>query len=184
MNDITPNVTQESGNSPQHTPQKSDGSKFLGLLLMILGVIGAVYSTTVTAIAMVWIGILLMIGATLQFIFAFSAEDAKGLMFSVLLSIMAMMAGVFVLAYPLKASIFFTLIIVLYLFAGGILRLILAFYAQEKWVRRSFIFSGIISLVLGFLIWSHWPVSGLWVIGLFISIELFFAGLSMFVRSR
>ncbi len=35
---------------------------------------------------------------------------------------------------------------------------------------------GIITLVLGVLVLSQWPVSGLWVIGLFIGIDLIFYG--------
>jgi len=36
--------------------------------------------------------------------------------------------------------------------------------------------NGLITLVLGVLIWRQWPVSGLWVIGMFIGIDLLFAG--------
>ncbi len=36
--------------------------------------------------------------------------------------------------------------------------------------------SGIITLILGILVWAQWPVSGLWIIGLFIGIHLIFAG--------
>jgi len=38
--------------------------------------------------------------------------------------------------------------------------------------------SGIISLLLGLAIWRQWPLSGLWVIGLFVGIEMLFSGLS------
>ena len=35
---------------------------------------------------------------------------------------------------------------------------------------------GIIAFVLGLLVWTQWPASGLWVIGLFIGIDLIFYG--------
>jgi len=35
-----------------------------------------------------------------------------------------------------------------------------------------------VSLILGVGIWRQWPLSGLWVIGLFIGIEMLFSGLS------
>ena len=36
--------------------------------------------------------------------------------------------------------------------------------------------SGLITLLLGILVLAQWPVSGLWVIGLFVGIELLFYG--------
>ena len=36
--------------------------------------------------------------------------------------------------------------------------------------------SGILNVLLGLLIWAQWPLSGLWVIGLFVGIELIFSG--------
>ncbi len=38
------------------------------------------------------------------------------------------------------------------------------------------LFNGIITLILGIIIWRQWPVSGLWVIGLFIGIDLIISG--------
>jgi uncharacterized membrane protein HdeD (DUF308 family) len=39
--------------------------------------------------------------------------------------------------------------------------------------------SGILSLILGVLIWAQWPASGLWVIGLLVGIQLLFTGWSL-----
>jgi uncharacterized membrane protein HdeD (DUF308 family) len=38
--------------------------------------------------------------------------------------------------------------------------------------------SGLVSVVLGVAIWKQWPLSGLWVIGLFVGIEMLTSGLS------
>jgi uncharacterized membrane protein HdeD (DUF308 family) len=38
--------------------------------------------------------------------------------------------------------------------------------------------NGIISVCLGISIWQQWPYSGLWVIGLFVGIEMLFCGWS------
>ena len=37
---------------------------------------------------------------------------------------------------------------------------------------------GIIDLVLGVMIWQEWPASALWVVGLFIGINLVFRGIN------
>ena len=36
--------------------------------------------------------------------------------------------------------------------------------------------SGVLSLLLGILIWKQWPEASLWVIGLFVGIEVLFTG--------
>ena len=38
--------------------------------------------------------------------------------------------------------------------------------------------NGVVSVILGAGIWREWPLSGLWVIGLFVGIEMLFGGLS------
>jgi uncharacterized membrane protein HdeD (DUF308 family) len=37
---------------------------------------------------------------------------------------------------------------------------------------------GIIDLILGVLIWQEWPASALWVISLFVGIDLLFRGIN------
>jgi uncharacterized membrane protein HdeD (DUF308 family) len=38
--------------------------------------------------------------------------------------------------------------------------------------------NGIVTLILGVLIWREWPESALWVIGMFVGIDMLFAGWS------
>lgn len=40
------------------------------------------------------------------------------------------------------------------------------------WALRN----GPITLLLGIFVWAHWPSTGLWVIGMFIGIDLIFSG--------
>jgi uncharacterized membrane protein HdeD (DUF308 family) len=39
--------------------------------------------------------------------------------------------------------------------------------------------SGIVSLLLGMLIWSQWPLSGVWAVGLLVGINILFSGWSL-----
>jgi uncharacterized membrane protein HdeD (DUF308 family) len=43
------------------------------------------------------------------------------------------------------------------------------------------VLNGIISLLLGVLVLAQWPVTGLWVIGTFVGIELLFYGVAWIV---
>jgi uncharacterized membrane protein HdeD (DUF308 family) len=38
--------------------------------------------------------------------------------------------------------------------------------------------SGVLSILLACAVWSQWPAAGLWVIGLFVGVEMIASGLS------
>lgn len=155
----------------------------LGLALMMLGIWGSVYSVTVTTVAMLWIGVIIIVAGTLQCIYAFFADHWQGILFHLILGAIALAIGIFIIAYPLKASTIFTLIIGCLLVASGILRIIFSLNIRQTNIWWLIFLIGAISLILGILILSHWPVSGLWVIGFFISIEVFLIGWSMLITS-
>ena len=78
------------------------------------------------------------------------------------------------------SAVWFTFLIAAFLFASGITRIIIGFQIRDQvkgwgWT----VFGGIASVVLAVMIFAKWPVSGLWVIGLFIAIEMIMQGTSM-----
>ena len=87
-----------------------------------------------------------------------------------------MLAGISIMADPLAASALFTLLLAGALVGIGVMRLIIAF--QLRGAKNWFwpLIGGIAAMVLGFMILARWPVSGLWVIGLFVAIEMIFGG--------
>ena len=79
------------------------------------------------------------------------------------------------MVHPLQAAIEMTLIISIFLMVSGIFRTIFAISERFNgwgWV----VFNGAITFMLGLLIYRQWPLSGLWVIGLFIGIDLLLNG--------
>ena len=70
-----------------------------------------------------------------------------------------------------------TLVLGFALIASGIMRIALAFSMKEEmpWVWVAL--SGAITFLLGLIILAHWPVSGLYILGLFLGIDLIIAGL-------
>jgi hypothetical protein len=58
------------------------------------------------------------------------------------------------------------------LIASGIMRLILAFNMKEGAPWLWVVLSGLIALALGVIILIHWPVSGLYILGIFLGVDL------------
>jgi uncharacterized membrane protein HdeD (DUF308 family) len=84
-------------------------------------------------------------------------------------------AGVIIIDRPLEAAILYTLIMAVFFFVEGLFRIIAAISGRFRdwgWV----LLSGVITLLLGVLIWKQWPISGLWVVGMFLGIDMIVNG--------
>jgi uncharacterized membrane protein HdeD (DUF308 family) len=82
----------------------------------------------------------------------------------------------------MSGALVLTLIMAIYFMVIGILRIISALamrFPSWGWV----LFSGVITFILGIMIKSQWPATGLWVIGLFIGIDMIFSGWSYVMLS-
>src|SRR5262249_62379453 len=77
---------------------------------------------------------------------------------------------------PLLAAAVLPLVLGIALVVGGIMRIILAFGMKEGMPWMWIVLSGVITLLLGVIILSHWPVSSLYVLGIFLGVDLIFAG--------
>ncbi|MFQ5938273.1 MAG: HdeD family acid-resistance protein [Acidiferrobacterales bacterium] len=150
----------------------------LGIVFIILGAIGLGMLFALTLASVVFFGVLLLIGGGVQFADAFKCKGWKGVVWHVLMAVLYVVAGIAVITDPVLASALLTLVLAGTIAGAGIVRVILAFQhrGSKGWVWT--LVSGIISILLGLIIFAKWPVSGLWVIGLFVAIELIISGWS------
>jgi uncharacterized membrane protein HdeD (DUF308 family) len=154
----------------------------LGIVLIVLGTI-AIGSTFVMTIASVFFfGWLLIIGGVMEVIHAFWHKRWAGFFLDLLTGILYVVAGWMMATNPQESALLLTLIIAMFLVFEGVFRIVAALaarYPHWGWV----LFNGVISLVLGVMIWWQWPYSGLWVIGLFVGIEMLLNGWSLVMLS-
>jgi len=144
----------------------------LGIVFVILGFIGLGMTFAVTMASVLMFGILLLIGAGVQFVDAAKCKGWKGIILHVLIALLYLVAGISAIRDPLGASAMLTLLISGTLIIVGAARCIMAF--QMRGFRNWFwpLLGGVVSIILGVVILANWPISGLWVIGLFVSVEL------------
>jgi uncharacterized membrane protein HdeD (DUF308 family) len=149
----------------------------LGIIFMIAGVIalGSVVMATVSAVLIV--GIMMIMAGVAEIIAAFNVKDWGKFALWMLLGLLYVAAGVICIVDPLAAAVILTLMVGAALVVGGILRMVLAWNMREAgkpwgWV----VVSGIISLLLGLMIIAQWPYSGVYVLGIFLGIDLIFIG--------
>jgi uncharacterized membrane protein HdeD (DUF308 family) len=150
----------------------------LGILMVVLGVIAIGASVFVTLATMVFVGCLMLAGGILQTIHAIAMRGWGGFYIDLMAGVLYTVVGFVIVAHPGATAVALTLLIAVLLILGGIFRILIALavsYQNRLWL----ILHGVVNLLLGFMIWHEWPVSGLWVIGLFIGIDMLFNGWSL-----
>ena len=150
----------------------------IGIIMVILGTIGISATFALTLTTVTFFGFLILIGGGFQLIDAFS-HKGWSLVGNILISLLYLAVGYIMVKNPMLASATLTLFIAWALIAIGIMRMIVAFRIKgvPGWIWT--LISGIAAIVLGVMILNNWPESGLWVIGMFIAIELIFNGWGM-----
>ncbi|NOR80531.1 MAG: HdeD family acid-resistance protein [Methyloprofundus sp.] len=153
---------------------------FVGIFMVISGFIGLSMEFALTITSLALFGFLMLGGGILQLVDAFKAEGWQSILWHILIALMYVATGLVMIIFPGASAVWITLFIGASLLATGFLRIIMGF--QMRGVVKGWgwtIFSGLMSILLGLMIFAEWPVSGLWVIGLFIAVELIMQGLSM-----
>lgn len=148
----------------------------LGVAYLIAGLIalGSVMMATVASVFIV--GIMMLLAGVAEIVGAFQVKTWGKFALWIILGLLYVIAGFVTFENPLLAAAILTLILGVALVASGIMRIFLAFNMKHGmpwiWVATS----GLITLVLGAMILARWPVSSLYVLGIFLGIDLVFAG--------
>jgi uncharacterized membrane protein HdeD (DUF308 family) len=150
----------------------------LGVVYLIAGFIalGSVMMATVASVLIV--GVMMIIAGVAEVFNAFQVKSWGKFLVWALLGVLYIIAGFFTFENPLLAAAVLTLVLGASLVASGLVRLFLAFSMKREspwiWVALS----GVITFLLGGIILAHWPVSSVYTLGIFLGIDLIFAGAS------
>jgi uncharacterized membrane protein HdeD (DUF308 family) len=149
----------------------------LGIALMVLGSI-ALGSVVIASLATaVTIGVLILLAGIAETAGAFWCRGWSGFFLHLLSGVLSIVIGVMFLRAPVGALLALTLLVASFLLVGGIFKIVAALsYRFGAWGWP--LASGIIDVILGLMIWQQWPASALWVIGLFLGINLVFRGVN------
>lgn len=154
----------------------------LGIALIIVGVIAIVVpaATAITLLAVDYLlGALLLAGGVLQAVYAFRRHTTAGrVVLALIVSALYVIAGLILLGHPFAAILSLTLFLAAFLIVAGIFKIIAAveMYGSEHWGWT--LAGGIVSFILGVLIWGGWPAT-VWALGLWIGIDLLYMGWTM-----
>jgi uncharacterized membrane protein HdeD (DUF308 family) len=175
------NVSDTLGNPQSHSDMAPLRAKWgwivaLGVVYLLAGLValGSVVMATVASVFLV--GVMMIIAGVAEVFSAFQVKSWGKFLLWALLGVLYIVAGFVTFENPLLAAALLTLILGASLMASGVMRIILAFgmKRQSPWIWV--MLSGVITLLLGLLILAHWPVSSLYILGVFLGIDLVIAG--------
>ncbi|MFA6301926.1 MAG: HdeD family acid-resistance protein [Legionella sp.] len=147
-----------------------------GILSLILGCIGLGMAVGLTLVSMYFFSALLFVAGISHIIDVFKHKEWRGVVWHAFIAVLYIAAAGDVLYDPFMASTIITGILAGILIVIGVTRLIMAFTLKNSTGWGWLVLAGLASIILGLLILAQWPVSGLWVIGMFIAIELIVSG--------
>jgi uncharacterized membrane protein HdeD (DUF308 family) len=153
-----------------------------GIVLIVLGTIALGSALLMTIASVLFFGWILIVGGVMEVVHAFWHKRWGGFFLDLLTGILYVVAGWMMVTNPGGSAVLLTLLIAMFLVFEGVFRIVAALavrYPHWGWL----LLNGIISLLLGLMIWRQWPYSGLWVIGLFVGIEMLLNGWSLVMLS-
>jgi len=148
----------------------------LGVVYVIAGFIalGSVVMATVASVLIV--GVMMIIAGVAELINAFQVKTWGKFLIWALLGVLYIIAGFVTFENPLFAAVLLTLLLGASLVASGIVRIFLAFNMKREMPWIWVALSGLVTLLLGVLILARWPINSVYILGLFLGIDLIMAG--------
>jgi len=146
-----------------------------GLGLIVLGIAAVARSVTATIASMLFFGWLLVVACGIEVAQAVLVGHWAGFFQHLVAAILFGVTGFLIVARPLLGAEVATMLMAVFFLVSGLFQVFGSVWvALPGWGWQ--VADGLITFVLGLLVLAQWPASGLWVIGLFVGIDLIFYG--------
>lgn len=164
-------------------------SIFLSVVLIVFGFLAILLPIETSFGVVIVVSWLLMISGVMQFVHAFSCKGIGPGLWKALIAIVYFLTGLYLLVNPVLGAAALTLVLITFFVAQGVIDIFVYFQTRSSGLSGWLLVDGVITLILGLLIWRHWPSSSLWVIGTLVGINMIMTGttrlmLSIAVRRR
>ena len=145
----------------------------IGVIVLLMGFF-AMGSPLIAGLSVtLMVGVMLIIGGIAQLVFAIKSRSG---IFAIIIAVFMAIVGVYMIMNPAAALASLTIFLAAYLIMSGIFEALLAFQVKPAKGWGWELFNGIISLLLGAMIWNQFPISGAWAIGILFGVKLLFSG--------
>jgi uncharacterized membrane protein HdeD (DUF308 family) len=149
----------------------------VGIALIVIGVLAILSQTAATFASIAVLGAFVFIAGIMQIVGAFWTRGAGNVILLLLVGVLDIVVGLMLWQHPVAGALTVTLLLAALFVFGGIFRFISALWLKFPQYGMA-AFSGIVTFILGLLLWNQWPNSALWFIGFAVGLNFIFAGLA------
>jgi uncharacterized membrane protein HdeD (DUF308 family) len=155
------------------------GVRYLGIASIVLGVLAMIAPVFSGAAVLVMIGLIILVAGLVRGAFGWQAWSAGKGPFGIAIGGLAALCGLVIAINPVSSLSFVTAVVAIYLAAEGISQLLFALRLVPEdgwpWVLGD----AVLSILLGAVMWTGWPVAGVRALGLIIGVKLVSVGAVM-----
>ncbi len=146
----------------------------LGALLIFCGLVALSDTVAATVVSVILLGWLLLFSAAFHAAHWFRGRDSHPY-FDLFNFVLDLVLGFLLLTDPTAGALTLTLVLAAFFLTGGLIRLFGALRGDGPHPVWGAV-DGAVAVLLGILLWVHWPTSALWFIGFAVGIELILRG--------
>lgn len=156
----------------------------LGVIMILLGIVAMFAPWEFGLLIVLVVGWSAIFNGGVQVFYAFGTHKSGGrIALEILLGLIYIIAGIYLLIHPRPGLIALTLFLASILLVYGVIAVVLAFHMRPHPGWGWLLFDGLITILLGGMIWLHWPLNAEWVVGTLFGISIFVSGISRLMFS-
>jgi len=156
----------------------------IGVIMLICGILAIGAPLAAGLSVTIFVGTLLLVGGIAQCFLAFQAGAfGKGVLIFIM-GVLTTVAGFYLFQQPLAGLASITIFLAAYFVVMGIFELVSAFQVRPAEGWGLMLFNGIVTLLLGIMIWRQFPLSGAWAVGILFGVKLILSGWSLVFIGR
>src|SRR5580700_7233521 len=154
-----------------------------GVLLIVFGVV-AVGSPFLAAVAVnAVVAWLIVLAGVVHLMLAFGAHGAGSMIWKLLVGVAYLCFGAYLIMHPVLGVASLTLVLASLFLIEGVLDIILFFKMRPAGGASWVLIDGIVTLLLGLMIYMQWPMSSAWAIGVLVGVSMIISGVTRVMLS-
>lgn len=149
---------------------------FLGIALILLGIIAVIFPFATTIAVKVFLGWILLVGGLVTAFHAFSTQKWSAFFYNMLVGLLYVLVGGWLAFFPLSGVITLTVMLAFLFILQGVIQAALAFRLKPRDGWGWILFASIVAIVAGFMLITGLPSKAAWAIGLLAGISMISSG--------
>jgi uncharacterized membrane protein HdeD (DUF308 family) len=148
------------------------------ILSLIVGLLALSSPLFFSFLIVRFLGLFALVSGVISLLVAIFDKDAAPRGLNAVFALVRIGAGVALLSCARSGLNLIMLIFAVYLIVEGIFDIFGGLKMREHRGRVFMLINGIVTIVLGLMVYAHWPSGSAWILGLFFGINLIFNGFS------